>query len=295
MATREIFLDTETTGRSAYNDRIVEIAAVEVDENYRPVKVFHEYLYPSRSVGSSSRIHGLTDTFLEHRKSFKEIANRFTKFVEGATVYAHNLPFDEAFINAELSRCGLKPLSEYVQEAHDTLAWARAKICGPASLDALISRFGLDDRIRQQHHGALIDVELLIRVFLCLQGNETDVAESIDFSKIKQDDEIYQQSIDQKIATTYKKDDDVDDDYDDNEDFNDEVDGQDEVCSSGGRYAGSYDAKLDAIIDFALDHPFFNGDMYEDIQRQYDEKGYLSEAQEIAIDNVYFGFHLDRH
>lgn len=48
MSTRIIFLDTETTGLCPAYEKIVEIAAIEVDKNYQPLRVFHEYLDPKK-------------------------------------------------------------------------------------------------------------------------------------------------------------------------------------------------------------------------------------------------------
>ena len=101
MSTRIIFLDTETTGLCPAYEKIVEIAAIEVDKNYQPLRVFHEYLDPKKSVGSSYQIHGLSDQFLSGRKTFEDIAEDFVQFINGATVYAHNLSFDQRFLNTE--------------------------------------------------------------------------------------------------------------------------------------------------------------------------------------------------
>ena len=80
MSERTIFLDTETTGRTIALARVIEIAAIEVDENFQPIRVFHEYLDPNQSVGNSVQIHGLSDAFLHGRKMFRD-------FIAGATVY----------------------------------------------------------------------------------------------------------------------------------------------------------------------------------------------------------------
>lgn len=192
MSSRIIFLDTETTGLSpACGDRVIDIAALEVDRNFSPVRVFHEYLDPGRSVGRSVKVHGLTDEFLRGRRTFRDIADDFAAFVRGATVYAHNMPFDRRFINAELSRCGRPPL-ESLAEPVDTLAWARAKVAGRAGLDRLLSLCEIDPGSRLERHGALVDAELLLQVFLCLQGNRSRALE-IDFREVNKADALYQE------------------------------------------------------------------------------------------------------
>lgn len=89
MSERLIFFDTETTGLNSFKDRIVEIAAIELSEDLKPIRVFHEYLDPEQPVGYSERIHGLRDDFLRGRKRFADIAEAFKDFVHGSTVIAH--------------------------------------------------------------------------------------------------------------------------------------------------------------------------------------------------------------
>lgn len=291
MGSRVIFLDTETTGLSPNYARIVEVAAIEVDDNFTPVRVFHEYLDPKQSVGSSSTIHGLTDEFLRGRKTFREIASSFVEFVRGATVYAHNMPFDQRFLDTELTRCGCQPLENFADPV-DTLQWAKAKVCGSAKLDALLQLYDIDASARSSHHGALIDAELLLQVFLCLGGNRPRALE-LNFESINEADALYQRECTPQPAVAT---DDVDfyDDYDDVSD-----DGQEEphAVTTEAKHSvvytyDEYQEKLEAILDFASTHSFFDGDMYEDMLERYLETGYLSPAQEQAIDNVCEGFHI---
>lgn len=190
MAKRYIFIDTETTGLTAY-DRIVEIAAIELDEAFNPTRVLHEYLDPGIPVGTSTRFHGLTDKFLAGRKTFKDIAAHFVDFIDGATVLAHNMPFDSHFISSALQESGYKSMNFYVERSIDTLKVARQQFYGQASLDALVKRFGIDGSLREKHHGALIDVELLIQVYLHLINCPDTINKSI-FDKINKIDSIYQ-------------------------------------------------------------------------------------------------------
>lgn len=271
MAQRIIFLDTETTGRSATLGRIVEIAAVEVDDHFRPVRVFHEYIDPQQSVGGSERIHGLSDAFLRGRRTFRDIAADFKTFVRGATVYAHNMPFDCGFIDAELARCGEGRLAD-IAFPEDTLAWARAKVgSGRASLDKLVDHFGIDGSARSAHHGALIDVELLIQVFLCL-SNQREKALAADFSAINAADVAYQVTVAPVQCVEPEED----------EAWEDEV-----VAPFAVRSAGDeYEEKLEAIVQFADEHSWFDGDMYEDMLERYRESGWLSDRQREVIDGI---------
>ena len=193
MTKNIVFIDTETTGLSAKQDRIIEIAGVELTPDFRPLRIFHEYLDPVCPVGYSERIHGLSDEFLCGRKRFEDIALPLQAFLEGRVVIAHNLPFDEAFINAEYDRFGLPYQLSQSNETIDTLALAKQRFEGRVSLDALIERFELDGSSRAKHHGALIDAELLARVYLCLQ-DQRELALNLDFTRLNDFDIEYQKT-----------------------------------------------------------------------------------------------------
>ena len=204
MATRYIFIDTETTGLSR-SDEIVEIAAVEFDEKFVPTRIFHEYLDPGIPVGDSQRFHGLTDEFLIGRKSFADIAGEFVEFIKGATIFAHNMSFDSRFIDSALTKCGFGTMDTYAARIIDTLKIAQQQYYGDASLDSLIKRFGIDGSSRVKHHGALIDSELLAKVYLHLIGS-SDIANGIDFGDVNRSDAAYQEGISrhrQGAATAY--------------------------------------------------------------------------------------------
>jgi DNA polymerase-3 subunit epsilon len=170
---RELCLDFETTGLSA-DDRIVEIGAVEL-ENYLPTgKVFHRYVNPQRFVGESARVHRLTDAFLRDQPLFHEIARDLMVFLQADSLIAHNASFDRRMLNAELERLGLLALpNPWI----DTMELAKAnkdhrkKGRSGLSLDALCSRFKIDASARKERgHGALLDAQILAKVYLGLRG-----------------------------------------------------------------------------------------------------------------------------
>jgi DNA polymerase-3 subunit epsilon len=167
---REIVFDTETTGFDpASGDRVVEIGALELLNRLPTGRTFHVYLNPDRPMPEEAfKVHGLGDDFLRDKPRFAEIANEFIAFIGQATLVAHNASFDQRFIDAELARIGMPPLSPH--RIVDTVAMARARFPGaPASLDALCRRFGVDLSGRERH-GALLDSTLLAEVYLELTG-----------------------------------------------------------------------------------------------------------------------------
>ena len=164
---KEIVLDTETTGISVKEGhRIVEIGCIELDDLIPTQNRFHSYLNPERKVSEKAlQIHGYTDEFLSNKKKFNEISDDFLEFIKDKRLIIHNAEFDLAHINNELSLQGKK---EIKNEVVDTLSLARDKFPGSSvNLDALCKRFRIDNSRRVQHT-ALIDCELLAKVYVNL-------------------------------------------------------------------------------------------------------------------------------
>ena len=165
---KEVVLDTETTGLSVRDGhRIVEIGCIEYDNLIPTKETFHCYLNPERKVSESAlKVHGYTDEFLSNKKKFKEIADEFLKFIEGKRIIIHNAEFDIAHLNNELSLINRKKILK--DNVVDTLEIARNKFPGSSiSLDALCKRFKIDNSKRVKHT-ALIDCELLSKVYINL-------------------------------------------------------------------------------------------------------------------------------
>ncbi len=167
---REIVLDTETTGLDpAAGHRLVEVACLELMHHLPSGRVFQRHLNPEREVPEeATRIHGLTGEFLADKPLFREVASALLAFIGEAPLVIHNAEFDLGFLNAELARIGGAPIAR--ARAIDTVQLARRKFPGaPASLDALCSRFAIDNSGRD-FHGARLDAELLCEVYLELIG-----------------------------------------------------------------------------------------------------------------------------
>ena len=192
---REIILDTETTGLDPnMGHRLVEIGAVELI-NHTPTGVnYQTYINPERDVDPGAQeIHGLTNEFLKQHPAFGDISTEFINFLSDSTLIIHNAPFDLAFINMELSRLGVAPISS--ERVIDTLVLARKKFPGAqANLDALCRRFAIENRHRELH-GALVDAALLADVYIeLIGGKEPTLSLSAKKSKTVADDiaRVYQ-------------------------------------------------------------------------------------------------------
>jgi len=164
---KEVVLDTETTGISfKEGHRLVEIGCIEL-ENLIPTKNrFHCYLNPERKVSEKAlEVHGYTDEFLATQKKFSDIGEQFLEFIKDKRLIIHNAEFDLGHLNNELAILGKKKLDN---EIIDTLILARDKFPGsPVSLDALCKRYRVDNSRRTQHT-ALIDCDLLAKVYINL-------------------------------------------------------------------------------------------------------------------------------
>ena len=183
--TRQIVIDTETTGLEIeHGHRIVEIGCVELINRKITNNRFHCYVNPQRTIDTDALlVHGITDKLLADKPVFGEILEELLQFIQGAELIAHNASFDIGFINHEikLSSHSTKPLEQYLTII-DTLELARKKFPGQRNtLDALCKRYGIDtDERKAKGHGALLDAELLAKVYLLMTGGQSNLFSILD-------------------------------------------------------------------------------------------------------------------
>lgn len=173
---RQVVLDTETTGLSVnHGHRIIEIGCLELVNRRVTGRQFHKFLNPDRDIDEGAeRVHGISRADLETAPRFHEVVDEFLEFVAGSELVIHNADFDVGFIEHEL---GLMKHAEPSITAHatvlDTLTLARRMHPGQRnSLDALCKRYEVDASNRELH-GALVDADLLARVYLAMTGGQT--------------------------------------------------------------------------------------------------------------------------
>ena len=174
---RQVILDTETTGLEwQKGNRVVEIGCVEMLERRPTGRTFHRYLKPDREFEPGAQeVTGLTLEFLADKPRFAEVAGEFLDFIDGAELVIHNAAFDLGFLNAELARLdGLGRIQDRCT-VEDTLLMARQRYPGQRnSLDALCKRLGVDNSQRQLH-GALLDAQILMDVYLALTSGQSEI------------------------------------------------------------------------------------------------------------------------
>ena len=171
---RIICFDIETTGFDYMRgDRCIEIGAVEVIDGHITDNSFHEYINPEGKIipPDTYMVHKISNAFLEDKPKMSVIAPRFLEFIGDSPIVAHNgFDFDFPFINHELEKLNLPTIPRSQQL--DSIVIARNRVFGPKAytLDALAKWFGISLTARADAHFALIDSEILAKVYLELEN-----------------------------------------------------------------------------------------------------------------------------
>jgi len=208
--TKEVVLDTETTGLSIEKDRIVEIACIELDNHLPTENLFHTFLNPEGVKVSEDayEIHGYSNEFLKDKARFKDIVKDFLKFIEGKKIIIHNADFDLNFLNKELRSLNLEIINK--EKIIDSLVLAREKFPGATAknLTSLCKKFKIDTSSREKH-SALLDCKLLSKVYVELIDDKefkfsyNEPKDDINYSKKNFLGKVIQPSLDE--IENYKK------------------------------------------------------------------------------------------
>ncbi len=171
---RKIILDTETTGMPAIDGhRIIEIGCIEMLDRDITGNTYHQYLNPEREVDQGAyEVHGISNEFLADKPVMAVCMDEFLAFISGAELIIHNAAFDVGFLDYELELLGRDERIADICTVTDTLRMARKKHPGArVSLDALSKRYGITN-FNRELHGALLDSEILARVYLAMTGGQ---------------------------------------------------------------------------------------------------------------------------
>lgn len=182
MSERDIVvLDTETTGLNDKVDRVIEIGAIKLQHG-RPVSKFHTYVNAqgAQSSPAALAVHGITEKFLQDKPVFSEIYMALLAFISDVDLVIHNAPFDVGFLNAELGRVHYAARVGDICHVIDSYVLAKQKFPGQKNnLDALCKRFGIANAHRTLH-GALLDADLLAKVYLQLSMDQNDILQTVN-------------------------------------------------------------------------------------------------------------------
>ncbi|MDH3439134.1 MAG: DNA polymerase III subunit epsilon [Gammaproteobacteria bacterium] len=172
---RQIVLDTETTGLSTtQGHRVIEIGCVELINRRLTGREYHRFVNPERDIDEGAeRVHGISRADLEGQPLFADVAEELLEFLKDSELVIHNADFDVGFLEYELQLMKHpRPVITEHAMVLDTLTLAREMHPGQRnSLDALCKRYDVDAS-RRDVHGALIDAELLARVYLAMTGGQ---------------------------------------------------------------------------------------------------------------------------
>lgn len=119
-AGKVVVFDVESTGVDPTREEIIQIAGIRLAPDGSIAEEFKRNLKPTKSVGQSVRVHGLTDAWLAtHGEDAKQALLDFSAFARGAVLVGHNVTYDLSITSSHLSRLGLPQLS--YRSWYDTL------------------------------------------------------------------------------------------------------------------------------------------------------------------------------
>jgi DNA polymerase-3 subunit epsilon len=167
------FVDLETTGTSAGDDRVTEVGIVRVDNGAR-VSEWSSLVDPQRSIPNGVQsLTGITNAMVASAPTFGQVANEIAERLAGCVFVAHNARFDYGFLKQEFGRLG----KAFQAKVVCTVKLSRRLYPdrGPHNLDAVIERHRLPVSDR---HRALGDARVLLAFIQTVYREQT--AEVVD-------------------------------------------------------------------------------------------------------------------
>lgn len=171
QALREIALDVETTGLSpAEGHRLLEIGLVEMIDKKPTSKVLHLRVNPARDIPARVvEIHGITNKMVAKEPIFAVIAQQVMDFIGTSPIVitcrtdGKNKTLDIEFLKAEMEKAGLKPFPD--TQWVNVRRWSEVLFGDVgARLDNVLDHYKIDRTMRDVH-GALLDAQLLAKVY----------------------------------------------------------------------------------------------------------------------------------
>ena len=185
---RQLFFDTETTGLSHEEDRILQVGIVEMIDRRLTGNDVQWFINPQHPIGLEAiAIHGITFDRIEHEPVFAEVVDEIMAFINGAELIIHNASFDVRMMDAELARLDRQPQEKIwgrlQNHCHITDSVRLARRVDPGKrgykLDDLCDRLGIS-RQQREKHDALLDCQLLAQVYLRLTGGQQSLFADAD-------------------------------------------------------------------------------------------------------------------
>ena len=174
-----VALDLETTGLAPDSDRIIEVGAVRFTSR-ATLGEYQSYVNPGRQLTRFIRdLTGIAQRDVDSAPAFSEIAPDLAEFTRGATVIAHNAPFDLGFLRANgLALDG--PVCD---------TWELAYLARPRARSYTLQQIAAAEAVEQKRaHRALDDARAVRNVFLALTADfaELDPAVADELRRLSQ-------------------------------------------------------------------------------------------------------------
>ena len=149
----EIVLDTETTGLDYTKERMVEFAAVRL-ENGKIKDEFQTLINPQQHIRKSSiAIHGITQDMVADAPTEEEIMPKILEFIGDYPIVAHNAIFDYTFLNEASLRTTGEELTNARIDSQQMFKEVYPDL-ESHGLEALTKKFNVD---LTNHHRAMAD------------------------------------------------------------------------------------------------------------------------------------------
>jgi len=190
--------DIETTGLSVNFDKIIEIAAIKIQNN-QIIEDYQTYVNPERPISElTTKLTSIKHSDVALAPKIDEVIIEFKKFFEGTIMVAHNAHFDMGFINKTL-----KDFDLYDKEmtSLDTLQIAR-NVYGDKlkrfNLKAVSKLFKVD---LVQHHRAIYDTRATADIFLHMlrDARKIGITNINEFNKLSTKTKAYRYAIPKHI------------------------------------------------------------------------------------------------
>lgn len=185
-----VVYDFETTGLSSNYNEIIEIAAVKIRNN-QIIAEFNEYVKPTKAITPFiTKLTSITNDDVRFADAIEVVLPKFTNFIKGCILVAHNATFDNSHLYANLKRLGIYE-GNYL--TIDTLQLARMRYnhkLKAFNLKAVAKYFDVE---LQQHHRAIYDAKATGNIFLRMLNDlfEAKVTRYEDINKLIDPNEAY--------------------------------------------------------------------------------------------------------
>ena len=149
----EIVLDTETTGLDYTKEKMVEFAAVRL-ENGKIKDEYQTLINPQQHIRKSSMaIHGITQEMVADAPTEEEAMPKILEFIGDYPIVAHNCIFDYTFLNEASLRTAGKELTNARIDSQQMFKEVYPDLFSHG-LEALTNKFNVE---LNNHHRAMAD------------------------------------------------------------------------------------------------------------------------------------------